>query len=324
MAEGPPTHNPHDALFRAVFADPARAAELVCSALPYGVTGAVDWTKLERIDASFVDDDLRDHQADLVFRTSIAGRDGCIYVLLEHKAAPDRFAVLQLLRYVVRLWERWRDDEPSSQHLPLVLPFVLHNGPGPWSAPRSLQELLAPTDVPAGLLALQPSFAVAIDDLGAMDEAALHRRHLTVQALLPLLHLQQLRRTAATASLLLSWRRLHLRLLGMPGGEAILTKLYSYVAAVSDDDRSRVAAAYGRISKRTEELFMTIAERLRHEGRHEGVHEGRVAALLTLIEQRFGPQPDAVHRHIHAASNATLDVWTSRILTAASLDELLA
>ena len=175
MAAGPPTQNPHDALFRAVFADPARAAELVRSALPSGVTGAVDWTKLERIDASFVDDDLRDHQADLVFRTTIAGRDGCVYVLLEHKAAPDRFAVLQLLRYVVRLWERWRADEPSSPHLPLVLPFVLHNGPGPWSAPRSLHELLAPTDVPAALLALQPSFAVAIDDLGvcaAGDEHA--------------------------------------------------------------------------------------------------------------------------------------------------------
>ena len=95
--------HPHDALFRAAFGDPARAAELLRSAVPAEVSAAIDWTSLLRSNVSFVDEELRPHQADLLFTASIAGRPGVLYLLLEHKAEADRFTCLQLLRYVVRI-----------------------------------------------------------------------------------------------------------------------------------------------------------------------------------------------------------------------------
>jgi Putative transposase, YhgA-like len=233
-----------------------------------------------------------------------------------------------------------RTDDPSATHLALVLPIVVHHGDGPWQAPRTLHELLDLDGAPEGLRALQPSFSVLVDDLGATDEADLRRRRLSVQSLLPLLHLQQLRRHVDTAALLLSWRPDHLHLMAVVGGQQIQNLLCSYVAAVRNDDLENVRAAYARISKTSEEQFMTIAETLRQEGRlqgrleghlegqregHcEGLRQGRVATLLTLIEGRFGPLPRAVVQRVVEATSTELDRLTLHLLTSATLSELFA
>jgi predicted transposase YdaD len=329
-----PIPNPHDALFRGVFADPQRAAELLRGVLGEALAGT-DWSSLERIDASFVDEELRDHQADLLFRAKVRGRTCYFYILFEHKSGVYRFAVFQLLRYVVRIWEQCRADDPAAKHLPLVLPVLVHIGDGPWTSPSSLTELLDAEGAPKELLAMQPTFRCTLFDLGATDEDGLRRRRFTVQTLLPLLHLQQLRRQVATAALLLAWRPLLLRLMQVPGGQQIMNKLYSYVATVSKDDPRHLRAAYARISKTCEEQYMTVAEKLIEEGRQQGLQqglqqgrqegrqEGAQRTLLMQIEQRFGALQPSVVQRIENASQGEIDRWLRRILTAATLDDLL-
>jgi hypothetical protein len=43
-----------------------------------------------------------------------------------------------------------------------------------------------------------------------------------------------------------------------------------------------------------------------------------------MLEQRFGSLPPDATDRIRAADEPTLDRWTRRVLTASSLDELLA
>jgi hypothetical protein len=67
----------------------------------------------------------------------------------------------------------------------------------------------------------------------------------------------------------------------------------------------------------------------REEGRKEGRKKGREEALrdvlIGLLTQRFGGvPPERALARIHAADADTLARWTSRVLTAASLDDVLA
>ena len=107
---------------------------------------------LERDDTSFVDEELREHQTDLLFRAKVAGRTCYFYIVFEHKSGTARFAVFQLLRYVVRIWERCRADDPDDTHLPLVFPILVHTGDSPWASPCTLAELFdgagAPEELP--------------------------------------------------------------------------------------------------------------------------------------------------------------------------------
>ena len=68
----------------------------------------------------------------------------------------------------------------------------------------------------------------------------------------------------------------------------------------------------------------TAAARLRREGWIEGERLGKRGPLLLQLRQRFGPLPAAVTARIARAGVAELDAWLGRVLTASTLDEVLA
>jgi hypothetical protein len=181
---------------------------------------------------------------------------------------------------------------------------------------------------------MKASAHFVLDDLAASDAADLQRRQLAVKALLPLLHLQQLRRHHHTAALIAAWQDLYRRLLATAGGQDLVAQLICYVTAVSKDDLDHLRSAFADISKPTEDQFMTSAQKLieeglqrgrrqgRHEGRQEGRHEGSAELLLKQLQQRFGALPPAIVDRVRTGTTAELEVWALQILTAPSLETL--
>ncbi len=62
----------------------------------------------------------------------------------------------------------------------------------------------------------------------------------------------------------------------------------------------------------------------RQEGRQEGLQRGEARILTAQLRLRFGEMPAAVHQRIETADADTLLRWSERVLTATTLDEILA
>ena len=62
----------------------------------------------------------------------------------------------------------------------------------------------------------------------------------------------------------------------------------------------------------------------RQEGEQKGEHKGIQGTLRKLITLKFGELPAWADERLTQASDAQLDVWVARILTADSLEGLLA
>jgi hypothetical protein len=318
--------HPHDALFRAVFGDPDNAAELLRSVLPAAITAAIDWRSLRRVEGSFVDEALRDKHADLLFCADINGKRTLVYLLNEHKSEEDPWTSFQMLRYAVAIWERYRREHPDELALPPILPVVLHHGTKPWRGPRDLRSLISLDGLPTEIAAMQPDFEFQLDDLSALDDQALQARRMSVRALLPMLHLQCMRKNPDTGALLLSWRALYRRLLVTPGGRSIAHLLVSYTAAVSNDEPERLRRAFRQIEPAMETDYMTTAEQLIQRGLERGLQQGAAQGanlLLTILEQRFGPLSDAAVQRVRGSSAQQLEQIALAILTAPTLDEVL-
>jgi hypothetical protein len=59
--------------------------------------------------------------------------------------------------------------------------------------------------------------------------------------------------------------------------------------------------------------------------RREAIQEGERKVLLRLLRRRFGAEVDGeIERRIAAAPAEQVEVWTERVLSAATLAELLA
>lgn len=62
----------------------------------------------------------------------------------------------------------------------------------------------------------------------------------------------------------------------------------------------------------------------RREGQQEGIQRGEARILTAQLRLRFGDLPAALHQRIETADADTLLRWSERVVTAATLDEILA
>lgn len=121
--------NIHDLFFKRVMSDPESAGQFLREHLPPDIAALLSDDPPELQPGSFVDEDLVQHQTDLLFQMRLReGGEFLAYVLVEHKSAPDRLARLQLLRYMAQVLVRWH-RENKRLPLPPVVPLLAHHGP---------------------------------------------------------------------------------------------------------------------------------------------------------------------------------------------------
>ncbi len=111
-----------------------------------GALAELDLESLEIEDASFVDDDFKEHHSDILFSVkNQAGKQGKnVYLLFEHKSHPDPNILGQLLRYICEIHARQEEKVP-------ILAVVFYHGEKKWELARSFHELygLSETQVEA-------------------------------------------------------------------------------------------------------------------------------------------------------------------------------
>ena len=137
-------HWPHDSLFRAVFSDPAAAVGFLRAYLPESVSAGLQWSTLALRNNTFIDDDLRDSESDLLF--AINRQSGCpawLYVLLEHQSTPSRWMSFRLLKYCCRIWDRERSRCPTNPELRPIVPIVFYQGARHWTYSTEFSALFA-------------------------------------------------------------------------------------------------------------------------------------------------------------------------------------
>ncbi|MFY0562383.1 Rpn family recombination-promoting nuclease/putative transposase [Archangium lansingense] len=331
----------HDLFARYTFGHPERAAAELRAVLPPHVVSEVDWTSLRREPGSVVDPELRETESDLLFTARLrSGQSLLLYVLLEHQSHVDRWMALRMLRYVVRQVERWRQEHPKQELLPLIIPLVMYHGPeGAWTAPRRVEELFElPGEERERWRALVPRFEYLLDDLTTEREEALSARSGPPLARLAWLVLRY-GRTEELARRLPDWGMLLAQVQAGPEGAEHLAVIIRYLTwvgneAVHEGARRVLHSVMGK--QRAEELMRSYGEQLIERGlqqglekglkrgREEGLTRGRAEDVLRILTAR-GVQVDqeARQRILSCTDLDVLDRWFDRSLNATTLSEVL-
>ncbi len=323
--------SPHDALVKAIFAQPEHAEGELRLLLPPEIAACIDWSTLALCSGSFVDEALRGRHSDLLFSATCAGKNKVLlYLLFEHQSTDDPLMAFRLLRYMVRIWDDYLRNNPNAVRLPVILPLVLHHSPEGWTSPTEFHALLdLDADVFPLVAAHVPSFRFLLDDLSAETDEALRARVMTALGRLVLFCLRHGREPGRFVQEIARWLGLLAEARTAPGGREALQLIWRYIVTANNpvDPQGLVKQLLGVVGKEEEREIMTIADwyedRGRKAGRDEGLRAGARNALLKLLRTRFGVVPDAAAARIQAADTSQLDLWIDRVLTAASLDEVL-
>ncbi len=136
---------PHNNFFQFALSHVELLRSLIETQLPVELVAALNLSSLALIKGSFVDPNLREMHSDLLASTRLTGPLGehdeevLIYFLFEHKSEAEPLTVLQLLAYIVRIWQqRTREGKP----LCAIVPLVIYHGSSRWKTARRISDLV--------------------------------------------------------------------------------------------------------------------------------------------------------------------------------------
>jgi len=310
-----PLNNPHDRFFRHTFTHPDVARPFFQRYLPAEIRERLDFSTLHPEKDSFIDTQLADHHADLLF--SIQQHDGesaRLYLLLEHKSYDAPWAGLQLLDYLLRIWmhEKARLKSPP---LPPIIGLVLYHGEGPWTGGNRFASLV---NAPGPLGIYTPDFRFILCDLCREQLDGLQQRARLAIALQVLKLARSHELPARLPEILALFRQLADH---RDDALAYLGTVLRYILRVAGQvDQSTLESALHTTlpADMGESIMPTIAETLMEEG------ELRYARrmLRRQLERRFGPLPESVEQRIAEADQLILDDWMLQVVTVPELRAL--
>ncbi len=137
---------------------------LIAILAPY-LAGSIDFDRLTPVNRTFISEELREQESDIVYQVPFQGASGTedllIYILIEHQSTVDPTMGFRMLSYMMQLWleqgQGWETEKLSlgERRLSLILPIVFYTGRQQWSAPLSVADLM---DIPESLSRFVPTF----------------------------------------------------------------------------------------------------------------------------------------------------------------------
>jgi len=336
------THNPHDALAKAIFSDPGNAAGEFRSVLDPELAERLDFSSLQLCSGSFIDERLRARHSDLHFELHTnAGEEYLLHLLFEHQSTFDPKLPLRLHHYISRIWERWEIDHPRAKFAPPVISVVLYHGKKLWSGSTEFSDFLQidPGTRPH-VLPYIPKFRFVMDDLTGFDDSHLKARPAPVAARAALLVMKHIWHEKGFLRRVEDWTDLFRKNPHEPGSKRaagpIVRYCFDVLNKVSPEllirafERCEVPEFQETVMSITDKLIHQGFEKGKQEGREEGIQEGREKGLLAgqrsllrnQLVHRFGELPPDSEKRIASATREMLEVWAARVLDAKNLEEV--
>ena len=316
--------------------------------LDFSLSTKIDFSRLHDEKKTFILDNLRQQESDLVFSAPFLEEDGkegevWIYILIEHQSEPDISMGFRMLFYMTQIWDtqrrEWeRDKVPKSQwNFRPIVPILFYTGKTSWDMPISITDAMK--QMPESLERFTPQHDTLFLNMKATDKGKLtayehpfgwllriiQQENASTEELISELELAIQRLDKLPDSESNQWiRAMHYILLLIynrrePGEHTKLTDIVANV--VQDRQRREEVSKMGR----------TIAQALIEEGKEigmgigveRGIIQTKQEDLIELIRFRFqGIRPE-INDKIRSIQNADqLTALFRRALSVNSINEL--
>ncbi|MDX2111657.1 MAG: Rpn family recombination-promoting nuclease/putative transposase [Verrucomicrobiota bacterium] len=159
-------HQPHDKFFRTNYRNIATVTEFFKNYLPPALVEAIDWTTLKLVPSSFISNELKASESDLLYSVQFQGQEIFLYILFEHQSVEDPWMPFRLLVYMVHAWGVFRKNNPEATKLPAIFPVVLAQNDKNWTvSPRFIDLIDIPTNLLPVLKPYIPDFSYHLFEL---------------------------------------------------------------------------------------------------------------------------------------------------------------
>jgi len=132
----------HDKFFKDVFKNEENTRALLRNSLPSALNSRIDYSFFSIDTSNHISPQFDEGFSDLVAKTRIKTASGDfqfldVYILIEHKSYLDNAVFIQLLWYMVSMWQ---EDLKNKVPLRVIIPIVFYHGESKWTIPVSFVD----------------------------------------------------------------------------------------------------------------------------------------------------------------------------------------
>jgi hypothetical protein len=312
----------HANTYKNMFSHKEVIRDLICGFVKQDWINELDFDSLERVSDSFVTDDIRDREDDIIWRLRLGPSWIYVYLLIEFQSTVDNTMAIRIMTYIGLLYQDLIKTKKvlSGEKLPPVLPIVLYNGAPRWNAPVEVSELIA--HVAGGLEIYKPHLRFLLLDEGAYKDHELAPLKNLVAAIFRLENSPSPEKMKEILIALLEW-------LNFPEQQHLVRAFIVWFRRVLCPDASDEIPRIENLQEAKTMLVENVAkwaEDIRREStkkaKKEGKKEGQVNLLTKQLKLKFGHFPSKYHTMIQTANVRIIEGWAEKILTANTIDDV--
>jgi predicted transposase YdaD len=134
----------HDSSYKFLFSNPEFVRDLIIGFIPDDWLHSLDYGTLEKVPGSYITEDFKQREDDIVWRVKVGGEWIYLYLLIEFQSSVDKYMALRMMVYVGLLYQDLvkRGEMLADGRLPPILPIVLYNGSQRWTAATDIADLI--------------------------------------------------------------------------------------------------------------------------------------------------------------------------------------
>lgn len=315
----------HDHSYKLLFSHPEMVIDLLQGFVKEPWIAQCDFSTLEKVSGSYISDDLRDREDDLIWRMRWGDDWLYVYLLLEFQSTIDHFMAVRILGYLALLYQDLiRTEQLGTQDkLPPVLPLVLYNGERRWQAPTHLEPLIHPA--PMGLEAYRPQLSYLLLDEGRLALDDLTQTRNLVTALFQLENSRTEQDIQIVLAYLIDW-------LQLPQQTSLRRAFTVWLNRVILP--AKTPGEHFPVLNDLQEVQTMLAERVKQwtqewrqagilEGIEQGIEKGEAKLFILLMESKFGALSTAMQAKINRASAEQIEAWTQQIFKASTPEDVI-
>ena len=225
----------------------------------------INLNSLKLSNATFIDNELSEHLADLVYQAEYAGEPALITLLFEHKSYQEDFPEGQLLRYMSNIWrdEQKQKKGKKRKNSTVVIPIIIHHGKSAWKKVSMRKQFGNPHQ---DLLKFLPEFdylLFSLNDFSDVQIANFKNTFLSTAAML----LKHSRDEKAKFLQLEAFLIEKIKALDLAHENDFIGTIVYYLETVSNLTAKEIIIIFTKVSTNVNNIVMTAYEEIRLEER---------------------------------------------------------
>ncbi len=268
-----PKHNIHDSLFKSIFSVKENLQDLLNGTLPEEILNKSKLETLKYDPTEYVDDKLSPYFRDISCNILYGEANLKISLLYEHKSYPDKNIHLQLLRYILNVWE---NQISNKAELTPVITVVFYHGNKKWNDNSFIKN------VPEELKRFVPLFDYILFNTNKIEDIQILKQFNNQGVKLTIWIMKRndnilnfIEDNPEITELMLKKAYLI--------DKSELEKLVLYLYQIANVEPEKIIEIMSTISAQTndpfEEIRMKLRAKAQREGRAEGLQKGRKEGL---------------------------------------------